>query len=248
MAKDKNKQFFAGDRYEGLWTGIILLIIGGALLAQKMGAPLPYWLFSWPVLLILIGIITGIKHNFRNTSWLIMIGIGAFFLSDKLIDDMNLKPYFLPILFIGLGLIFILRPKKKWHLEKDKWNNDNTLVKTYEPTSADDVVTSTSIFSGVKKIVTSKDFKGGEIICFMGGAEINLSQADITSPVSIDILQAFGGTKLIVPPHWEIRTDAVVVFGGIEDKRPIQPGTFDPNKILILKGTTVFGGIEIKSY
>lgn len=247
MAKNKNNQFLSGDKHEGLWTGLILLIIGGALLAQKLGAPLPYWLFTWPVLLIVIGIITGIKHNFRNTSWLVMVGIGAFFLSDKLIDDINLKPYFWPLVFISLGLLFILRPKRKWHCDTNKLDDD-TLVKTYQPTSTDDIITSTSIFSGVKKIVTSKDFKGGEIICFMGGAEINLSQADITSPVSIDILQAFGGTKLIVPPHWEIRTDAVVIFGGIEDKRPTHPGTFDPNKILVLKGTTMFGGIEIKSY
>jgi hypothetical protein len=82
----------------------------------------------------------------------------------------------------------------------------------------------------------------------MGGAEYNLSQADITGPVSIEIIQVFGGTKLVVPPHWEIRTEAVAVFAGIEDKRPAQPGTFDPSKVLILKGTTVFGGIEIRSY
>jgi len=118
----------------------------------------------------------------------------------------------------------------------------------YEYSSGDDVIDSTSIFGGVKKMITSKDFKGGEIVCFMGGAEYNLSQADITGPISIDIMQVFGGTKLIVPPHWEIKTETVAIFAGIEDKRPVQPGAFDPNKILVLKGTTIFGGIEIKSY
>ncbi|MCW3088617.1 MAG: hypothetical protein JWQ78_2003 [Sediminibacterium sp.] len=238
----------AGDRYDRLWTGLGLLVAGGALLVYKMGVPIPGWLFTWPMFLIYIGIITGIKHNFRNTSWLIMISIGGFFLADEMIADLNLKPYFWPIVIMGMGLIFIFRPRRKWQLEKEQFRADSDEKKISEPTSTEDMINSTSIFGGVKKVITSKDFKGGEIICFMGGAEINLSQADILGPVTIEIMQAFGGTKLIVPPHWEIRTEAVAVFAGIEDKRPPMPGTFDPNKILILKGTTVFGGIEIKSY
>jgi hypothetical protein len=39
----------------------------------------------------------------------------------------------------------------------------------------------------------------------------------------------------------------VAVFGGIEDKRPPQM-TYDEDKVVILNGTTFFGGIEIKSY
>ena len=35
-------------------------------------------------------------------------------------------------------------------------------------------------------------------------------------------MQVFGGTKLIVPPHWKIETEEVVaVFGGLNDKRQV---------------------------
>jgi hypothetical protein len=57
----------------------------------------------------------------------------------------------------------------------------------------------------------------------------------------------FGGTKLIVPPHWDVKTELVTIFGGIEDKRHIA-SKIDSSKVLIIQGTTVFGGIEINSY
>ena len=239
----------SNDRF---WTGLILIIIGGVLFADRMGFDFPHWIFSWQMLVILIGIISGIKHRFQNNSWLIFIAVGGFFLADEIIDDWHMKPFFWPLMIIGLGILFILRPNRGLFRGGRRWRNTE-YIKTYplhseETSSSDDVINSTSIFGGVKKVITSKNFKGGEIVCFMGGAEYNLSQADITGPVTIHITQAFGGTKLIVPPHWEIKTESVAIFAGIEDKRPMQPGSYDPNKLLILKGTTIFGGIEIKSY
>ena len=52
-----------GSRIGG---GIFLLFAGCLLLAYKMGAPIPAWVFTWPVLLIAIGFLTGIKSRFHN--------------------------------------------------------------------------------------------------------------------------------------------------------------------------------------
>lgn len=251
MENESRKPRIINEKHDRFWMGLALLVVGAALLLQKMGAGLPDWLFTWPMILIIAGVVTGLKHRFTNVSWLIMIAIGIFFLWDEMIIDLDMKRYFWPVIIIGIGLIFMFRPRKKWYHERERWNLPDENLNFgagFSQQSAEDVINSTSIFGGVKKVITSKDFKGGEIVCFMGGAEYNLSQADITGPVSIEIIQVFGGTKLVVPPHWEIRSEAVAIFAGIEDKRPAQPGNFDPNKVLILKGTTIFGGIEIKSY
>jgi len=104
-----------------------------------------------------------------------------------------------------------------------------------------------TIFSSVKKKVFSKNFKGGDVVSIFGGAEINLSQADFNGTIAIEVVQIFGGTKLIIPPHWQIRSEMVAIFGGIEDKRPPQMH-YDEDKVVVLNGTTFFGGIEIKSY
>ncbi|MBD1398156.1 hypothetical protein H9Q13_13355 [Pontibacter sp. JH31] len=115
--------------------------------------------------------------------------------------------------------------------------------------SPEDHVDSTAIFGGIKKNIVSKNFKGGEVVSVFGGTELNLMQADIQHPIVLEATQLFGGTTLIVPPHWQIKSDDMVaILGGIDDKRPAYQQGYDPNKILILKGTTLFGGLNIKSY
>jgi predicted membrane protein len=113
--------------------------------------------------------------------------------------------------------------------------------------SSEDFIDATTILGGIHKNILSKNFKGGDITIFMGGAEINLSQADIQGTASLDITQIMGGTKIIVPPHWEVRSQLTSVFGNIEDKRT-NIGNTDPNKVLIIDGSSVFGGIEIRNY
>jgi hypothetical protein len=57
-----------------------------------------------------------------------------------------------------------------------------------------------------------------------------------------------GGTKLLLPTHWDIKSEMVAFFGGIEDKRQLVSGSTDPQKVLVLKGTSICGGIEIRNF
>ena len=81
----------------------------------------------------------------------------------------------------------------------------------------------------------------------MGGAEINITKADLGSKAVIDIFTMFGGTKLIVPPDWDVQSNVVAIFGGVDDKRPPTSLT-NLSKVIYLEGTCIFGGIEIRSY
>jgi hypothetical protein len=72
-------------------------------------------------------------------------------------------------------------------------------------------------------------------------------QADFEGRVVLEVTQILGGTKLIIPAHWEVQPEMLAVMGGIEDKRQVHNGIAS-DKVLILKGTSVLGGIEIKSY
>jgi hypothetical protein len=53
---------------------------------------------------------------------------------------------------------------------------------------------------------------------------------------------------MLVPSNWAIKSEVVTIFGGIEDKRRMQAITEAPEKTLFLKGTVIFGGIDIKSF
>ena len=114
--------------------------------------------------------------------------------------------------------------------------------------SPEDFLDSVSIFGGVKRLVLSKNFKGADIVNIFAGTELNLSQADFTQPPVMDITQMFGGTKLTVPADWEVRSEMTAIFGGIDDKRQPRNSQEGPSKVVILRGTSIFGGIEIKSF
>jgi len=113
--------------------------------------------------------------------------------------------------------------------------------------SNDDYLKSTSVFSDVKKTIISKRFQGGEVMNICGGTDINLIQADIQQPVVIDVFQLFAGIKLIVPSHWKVHSDVISVFGEVDDKRFTQGIPPDEQKVVYIKGTSLFGGITIKS-
>ncbi|BAV08054.1 Cell wall-active antibiotics response 4TMS YvqF [Filimonas lacunae] len=276
----------------GVLGGLFLVIIGSVLLAHKMGAPFPDWLFTWPMILIVAGIFSGIKKRFRDFSWLILIALGGIFLTERMFPELNFKEYILPVVVIFIGICFLFRPRHfKDHSRCGPRHfrhrmRQHPFMNTGEPVygekknesggvagnagaagttdysgmadtfatagnsgaQANEILDSVSVFGAVRKKVVSKKFAGGEVTCFMGGSEIDLSQADIQGEVILDITQVFGGTKLIVPPHWDLKADVAAVFGGVEDKRVLHGTAVDLSKVLILKGTSVFGGIDIVSY
>jgi hypothetical protein len=249
-------------RQEGrIFAGLILVAVGAALLLRNSGFPLPYWLFSWPVILILVGLYSGVKHSFRNNTWIILIAVGGFFLIEKVIPEMKLTPYFWPAAIIALGVLFILRPhRSSWigNRDDEKKNDPNAITgsnwqqlndgSSYS-TDSSDYLKLSSVFSGVKRNIVSKNFQGGKISCVFGGADIDLTQADIQGKTELRFEVVFGGVKLVVPPHWVVYNELDGVFHGVDDKRKFNTVTGAPaEKILMLKGSVVFGGVEIRSY
>jgi len=94
----------------------------------------------------------------------------------------------------------------------------------------------------------SDNFRGGKLTNIFGGSDINLSKANpVPQGCIIDAVVIFGGSNLIVPDDWQVKTEAVSIFGGVSDKR-VMPAAFNPDKTLVIKGVVIFGGIEIKSY
>ncbi len=213
-------------------TGFFIVALGFLFLARELGAVIPHWLVSWKTILIAIGVIIGIKSAFRNWFWIVPVFIGSAFIFSDLYPEMNIRPFLWPTALILVGSAMIFKPHRKWDPNRwSKWHHhrygkhwggkkweDWCDAKTVE--SGDDHIDSTTVMGGIKKKVISKNFKGGEITNIMGGSEYDLSQADINGSVTLEITQFFGGTKLIIPSHWEVKSELTAVLGGIEDNRP----------------------------
>jgi predicted membrane protein len=237
--------------------GVILVAVGIGLLLRNLGYYFPQWLFSWPMILILVGIYSGIKHNFRNGTWAILIGIGGFFLADVINPGLRLQPAFWPLIIIGLGVIFMFRPKNNGSCKKKRPFAENladrNTISDINPDAeifadSSDTIKIDSVFSGVNRSVLSKNFKGGKINCVFGGTEVDLMQADFTGNAVIKVELVFGGVKIIVPQNWTVVNEIGGIFHGVDDKRRNNSIAADPTKVLTLKGSAVFGGVEIRSY
>ncbi len=233
--------------------GLFLVAGGILLLINKMGfAFLPSWFFTWPVLLIAVGLIIGLQHNFTNLPWILMVAWGTYWLLEEQMPALHLERYTAPVALILAGLFFIVRRKhsrlKQWNRNQLESFSKNDFYTNDADKESGEFIDSTSVFSGAKKVIISKNFKGGDITCFMGGAEIDLSQADIQGKAVIDATAVFGGIKIIIPSNWDVKFENHAVFGNVEDKRRLQSFNADMNKQLVIDGTAVFGGIEITNY
>lgn len=252
---NQTKKFGNNDNDGRKWAGVILLIVGGLIFAKQMGiAFFPHWLFTWPMILIAVGIFVGIKHKFRGPGWLIMIVIGSIFLWDREVADINLKPFLIPAIIVAIGLSMIFRPTKECNTRRintpnpDAGSDSGSALSMDNSVSGEEYINGSYFLGGGRKIVISKNFKGGRISCFMGGAELDFSQADISGQAVLDTSFVMGGAKIIVPSTWEIRNEIKPFMGGIDDKRQAHLQTINNNKLLILKGSAFMGGVEITNY
>ncbi len=236
------KSNFESNRSGRALAGTILVVIGGILLARQVGVEIPFWITTWPMILIAIGLFLGARKNFRPDFWLVPVFIGTVALIDDFYPDVSLRQFIWPMAIIFFGLYMILKPKRT----KKNWDGDWQKYTT-QSTDSDNVMDITNVFGGSKRKVVSKDFKFGDITSVFGGADIDFMQADINGVATLDITNVFGGTKLLVPANWKVKSELVCIFGGVEDKRPQSNDVYD-TKMLVLTGTVIFGGVDIKSY
>ncbi len=246
-----------------LVIGLIITIIGFSILLDNFGVDFPSWVFYWSNILIIIGLIISVKHNFTNRSGIFLIVFGAFFTLKEAFDGIfDFDRLFWPILIIGIGLYLIFKPKNSFkgfrNRRRNRVNGETETTDAFadplatEGNTSDketnvDYLDSVNVFAGSHHIVYSKSFKGGDLTAIFGGCDVNLTQADFDGRVVINVTAIFGGTKIIVPPGWQIKQEVTAIFGGFDDKRTMRV-TEDFDKVLIIKGVALFGGVDIRSY
>lgn len=123
----------------------------------------------------------------------------------------------------------------------------NTPTKQTHSYEGENYIQVESIFGHARKVIFSKNFLGGTMTNLFGSTELNLLQADIRQPIALDIFQLFGSSKIIVPPHWIVATNASNILSENDDRRAILPNVSDPSKCLYITGTSIFGNITIKT-
>lgn len=237
MATAPNKRYILGG----------ILVLAGLLMVLNnlnvLDFFLPYYLFGWYSILILVGVILMATRE-RITSGLIITIIGGVFLIDEMADyyywrfDFWDIFDFWPLVFIIIGLSLIFRRGRlgDWKEKKTEYGD-----------SADHV-DETAFFGGSDRVITSQDFKGGKVTSIFGGSDINLVNADLAVGTNVlDVFVLFGGTDIIVPSDMNVRVEVTAIFGGFSDERKVVNTNPDNDgKELVIKGLVLFGGGEVK--
>jgi predicted membrane protein len=247
---------FIGARHNFRNSGwLIMVLIGAVFLANDIFPRFDVWDFTWPIAIIVFGIWLILRRNQPwdeekwkrkwDRKWERKWNRYNYKYSDKFGSTYNYGNTYDPA-------APPVTPVEPVTPENPTGGTD------VPPTSSggfvnfgqtgDDVLDTVSVFGNVVKTVFSKNFRGGDVVNIFGGTELDLTQADINGRVVIDIVQIFGGSKIIVPSNWQVVSDTAAVFAGIDDKR-IKSGVIqDNNKILVIKGVSIFAGIDIRSY
>jgi len=219
--------------------GLIFIIVGAVLIAKKMDIipeSISHIIISWQMLLIGIGVINIVtKSNYR--SGLILISIGTFFILPKMFDiPFEIKDMFWPAIFVVIGIIMLTVSNRHQSFGKGE--------------SSEHSIDMLTIMGGGNRKITSDQFIGGKVTSIFGGSEIDLTGANLKDDeCAIDVFTMFGGAEISVPRGWDVQVDVTSIFGGFDDKRgPVEQTGEEKPKVLLVKGFTIFGGGEVKSY
>ncbi len=109
----------------------------------------------------------------------------------------------------------------------------------------DSMIVVSALLGGFQRRIVSQHFRGGEVTAIMGGVELDLRQASISSgDAVINVFAMCGGISIKVPPDWTVILQGTPILGGF-DERTSAP--HDSAKRLIIKGYAIMGGLDVRN-
>lgn len=103
------------------WIGVAIILVGVVWLLNVLGVVMPQWMFTWEMLLVVIGLFTGLASGFRNFFSIILILIGLVFLGhDFFWPNTDVEKFLWPALIIFIGFMFIIK-RRYWENRKQSF-------------------------------------------------------------------------------------------------------------------------------
>lgn len=244
-------------------VGLIFVLIGGLYLLNNLGMitqPVIDTVISLPSAMIFLGAVF-LLNGRKLIAGSLLLFFGVLLIIPRINPNLhynNETVFALFLICMGLLILFRRRPhfrpdphqkideviddikNSEWARRKKQWNTSSDIN--------DDRIDDVAIFGGSKRVLHSKNFQGGTITSIFGGSEIDLSECELAQGENyIDVLAIFGGTTILVPKDWKVIVNVFPLFGGFSIKGRKDPNIdYDPTKALIIKGTVIFGGGEVK--
>ena len=220
-----------------LW-GVILIAIGLVIGLNTFGITHVELFFDgWWTLFIIIPCLIGLIFNNDKMGNVIGLCIGVFLLlcCQDILDFDMLWKLLLPIVIILLGIKMIFGSfldKRCEEAMKKMWDDSGRTR------------SGTAVFSNNNLDFSEEEFHGAELNAVFGGIKCDLRDAVIVHDCVIQASAVFGGIDILVPNNINIKVNSNSIFGGISNKS--KNGKIDDAPTLYIKGTCMFGGMNIK--
>jgi hypothetical protein len=250
-------------RSPGLFPGLVLVSIGGGLLAREFGyLPSTVRLVDfWPLLVVFVGIsslmrgrgVIGVLFAFA------FVAMGGLMLAGNLGFMTFPAARLWPGLLVLLGLAFLIGGAHRRRHQGSPWQPPPDGSGLERPsrshrhpaqghqTTASDRLSKQITFSGAQFRIESQAWKGGELGVTGGGVEIDLRNAQLDPEgASLDLRVVMGGVDIRVPDTWQVHMEVTPLFGGADDTtRSTQGNTNAPR--LRISGTCTLGGVNVRN-
>lgn len=223
----------------GIITGLIIVVVGVVLLLAQIGFLhfQAVWRF-WPLIFVLVGLsklVEATAISQRIWGGMLML-IGGLLLAHYFGHFRYGIDQIWPLFVIGGGLSLLFQTY---------WPNRTLSGDTLQPGGS---LNSFNIFGGTERNIKDRNFRGGSLFACFGGFHVDLTQAEIEGDTAvIEATAIFGGGEIRVPQSWNVSVEGMGVFGGYEDSTRHLPIEGQPAKTLVVRGSAIFGGVEVKN-
>ena len=214
--------------------GLAIIIAGLVLFLENVGiiGYVNIWDW-WPVILILLGIgqLAQPKECRQTRTGFILIGVGLLFLGNNLdVFYFRFRDLW-PLILILVG--FSILKHTTWK-KKDLTQGSNFINLSY-------------ILGGGDRAYTTQNLEGGKVSAIMGGGSIDLRDASFQGEaINLEVFAFWGGFDITVPRNWNVNIQVTPIMGGVDNKIR-QSVDVSSNKTLVIHGTVIMGGVEVKN-
>ena len=243
------------DLPRGSLFALTLIVAGALLFLDNLGLlPIQDIRAYWPIWIVIWGVhILDRRRSRMGSIWAFaLIAWGILLILGNLHILHVSGSVFWPVMLIAIGMSMLLSPTQfqDWpdylRIRMQHLRPSNPRERFFGNKLHESLV-----FGALNRRVETQQFEGGKVEAVFGSIELDLSGASISSPdrlAALEVNAVFGGIEITVPRTWKVVMKNAAVFGGCEDKtfppRP-EPG-FEP-ATLVVTGSAVFGGIEIRN-
>jgi len=250
-------------RRHGVFPGLILILVGGGLLAREFGyLPEHVRLVDfWPLVVVVMGLSALVRaRGFMPIFFaLAFVAFGGVLLAGNLGLFAFHAARLWPGLLVLMGLSALLGGRRRgpWRdppgrsrgRDPDAWKGaDWSSHQGHRPQSTTgDQLNKQYTFSGCQLRIDSEAWKGGELGVTAGGVELDLRHAQLAPEgAALDLRVLMGGVDIRVPDTWQVSCDVTPLFGGADDATRTTQGVGTAPQLRVT-GSVTLGGVTIRN-